>query len=495
MRSRQRGLSGGLVAVILLIIAGVLVGAQVVSRVVSASRGEAQVQARMANAAQALQQYVAANQRLPCPADPAADTGDEVLPAPNAATCSFPQGTVPWKTIGLARGESIDTWGQKISYRVYTGTAGSLTQARRADLVPPTDGGASMIQCDTVDSAPAAATAVSGSLGGLCRPDTRVTFRNTSPANFLAGKGLSVNDAGTLRTDVAYVLVSHGASGLGAYTASGVQRDQPAAGSELANTGATGATDAVLCPATPCFVIKAFSAAGTDPATAAHFDDLVVYRRIDELIRAAGVHARDWPEEATSTTTFDKPTVEAAVGHSVTAGQGVGQVTINFTGVVASGLDTGGTAQEITYVEVGGTGGLGVAGGGSALVQSTANERLRLDVEKATKFGVTLGDLGTYGAGPYAERVDVRFYLAGVQVGPTRIARGCRADGGLATFSANVGAVFDRIEFTAVAARNLSDFSLSGITAFYLSELKTCASTDATCTTPAAGPSTNCTLF
>jgi hypothetical protein len=90
-----------------------------------------------------------------------------------------------------------------------------------------------MVECDT--NGADTATPAAGSAGRLCRPNTRVTLRDTSPANFLAGKGFSLNDNGTAVTGVAYVLVSHGATGLGGYTVSGIRLDTPSNGGDEAS--------------------------------------------------------------------------------------------------------------------------------------------------------------------------------------------------------------------------------------------------------------------
>jgi type II secretory pathway pseudopilin PulG len=476
MRSRQRGLAGALVAVVLVIAAVIALATLALSRQSTLGGRAAEVTARMQVLHDALTQFVAANGRLPCPTNPAADDGAEAVGgAPG--TCTYGEGTVPWLTIGARRDDGIDPWSHKISYRVYTGAAGSLTQA----------GGASMVQCDTAETTPAAVTTVSGSSGGLCRSDVRVTLRDTTPANFLNGKGLTVDDLGTNRTDVAYVLVSHGPTGGGAYTTNGIRRDLPeATGSERANTTTTGP-----------FVIKAFSEAGVDATTAAHFDDFVAYRRIEDLIRAAGVYARDWPEESTTATTFNRATVEGAVGTSVTSGSGVGQVSVSFTGVVASGV-AGGAATEVAFMEAVDLSwsGIGVAGGGSALLQSSANELLRFQLERASKFAITLTNFGFYSGDVY-EIVEFRFFNNGTEVGAPRYGVGCNIDGAgtLASFTMDVGVVFDRVDVTPYPAYDISAAAFSGITALLVTELKSCPAADATCVTSLAAPANNCPVF
>src|SRR5262249_30994955 len=149
-----------------------------------------------------------------------------------AGDCDTPAGTIPWRTIGLSRERALDAWGRKISYRVYRGTAtgvGSLVQAR----------GASMADCDTIEATP---TDVDPGTG-LCKPvdpaDTNPASRSTSPAQFLAGKGLKLQyfgrDLSPENDHVAYVLISHGATGQGGYTSAGIQLDNPTSTEEQGN--------------------------------------------------------------------------------------------------------------------------------------------------------------------------------------------------------------------------------------------------------------------
>ena len=150
--ARHRGAVGAILLVlIVLVLLGVL-ATYVLSRIATSSGDDTQTTTRLAAAAEALEAFASSALRLPCPADPTADTGQEVPTAVGAATCSFPEGTVPWRTVGLKRDDAFDSWGRKISYRVYTGNAGSLTQP----------GGVSMVNCDTVEATPGGTTAVAG---------------------------------------------------------------------------------------------------------------------------------------------------------------------------------------------------------------------------------------------------------------------------------------------------------------------------------------------
>lgn len=208
--------------------------------------------------------YVTTNGRLPCPAKPDTANGQA---EPNTATsaCTAPTGVVPWGTLSIPAETAMDGWNRLISYRVLDGAMG-LTQAE----------GASMVNCDShrpysVDPLPA---------NGLCKPD-----HSNLASQYLANKGLVVNNLGTLINGVAFVLISHGESGNGAYLSGGQRLQLPASTTELANTGATSP-----------FYQSAHSAPGTDPAAVGHFDDILVWMRIDDLIKKSGLNERNWPD-------------------------------------------------------------------------------------------------------------------------------------------------------------------------------------------------------
>jgi hypothetical protein len=464
MRSTQRGLAGALIAVVLVLAAVIALASLVLTRVNRSAERTTELAPKFEAIKAALVQHVASTGRLPCPADPTVDDGAAV-PAV-AGPCTHVSGTVPWRTIGLRQSDAIDPWTNKISYRVYTGAAGSLTQ----------DGGASLVNCDLGD------TGAKDGTTGLCI----AAPRDTGPDQFILGKGFSVTDNGT-KPNVAFVLISHGPSGLGAYTTAGKQRDMPATGGdERTNTEANGP-----------FVMKAFSEISVAPTDSAHFDDYVSYMGIKELAQAAGVYARHWPEEAGTTptsVTFTQGVVEAAVGGAVTPGSGVGQVSVTFNGVVISNPAAGATDQ-ISFESIGGYGGLGVAGGGSSLIQSSANEKLSLSfAESFTKFAVTLNDFGYYNS-QYYEIAEFRFYLGGNEVSSPRYGVGCRIDGGLASFTMDTTTLFDRVEIIPYPAYDLVAGTFTAVTAFLVTDVKACPASEPTCTTSLAAAGNNCAVY
>lgn len=229
----------------------------------------------------ALVSFSATYQRLPCPANPTSMTNsgwpdDKPLGLPISPTCAYPAGIVPWKALGLSQDQVTDAWGQLISYRVYDGSIG-LTQ----------DLGASAVNCDTNNLT---TVDVAVTTAGLCNNvgGTHDTLRS----DFIFGKGLNVHDFGTDPnsanvSNVAYVLISHGSSGLGGYLQSGIRKDLPAVDArDYANTQAS-----------PSFFIKqAASATDIAPGSAAHYDDVIAYLKISDLLSLSGLDARDWPE-------------------------------------------------------------------------------------------------------------------------------------------------------------------------------------------------------
>jgi type II secretory pathway pseudopilin PulG len=464
----QRGVSGVLVLVIFIIIMVLLLAVSGLSGISTSLDAESQTVVKLASAVAALEQFAATTGRLPCPADPGADTGDEV-PA-GIATCTFGEGTVPWKTLAMRRDDAFDAWARKISYRVYTGNNGSLTQPQ----------GVSMVECDTVEPSPGGTTAGAGSAGGLCNSSTDPYQRNTTPAQYFAGKGLSLNDSGVVHNDVAFVLISHGVTGLGGYTVSGVRLDMPKA-DELGNTKETGA-----------FTIRPFSDSDTSASAPTHFDDLLAYRTLPDLVKRAGLSARDWPETATTAALFDNPTVAAAVGHAVLPGD-LGVNTLVISGTRVSGFSGSDVATDLTFDTNASVGGIGVNGNGSNEVTNTGGEFIRIDLTQgAAAFGVTLNDFGTYTSGGtlYTEQAEFRFYSSGALLGSPIVESGCRADGGLASFSIIPAAAFDRVEIRALAATSAS--AATSATGFLLSEINACASSGSTCKTTLWSGSNNC---
>jgi prepilin-type N-terminal cleavage/methylation domain-containing protein len=269
-----------------------------ITRSVVIQQRYALTRARMANVDNALLAYVSQYRRLPCPADGskasnAANAGAEVVTGTGTARdCGTQQnGVVAWAALGLSAADIEDGWGGRLTYRVgpdlakdgamdFTSCdpAGSLTTTINTTApVPPwcIIAGPSPTQCNT------------GTITTLC----------TTPAVALTGssaKGLVVeNVAGAILADprgsatappapnpnqsfgAAYVLISHGAEGGGAFSSEGKLLASPvAAGTKEALNFANAAyVQPAALPAAPSAFLVDDVLNGN--ATAAHFDDLV----------------------------------------------------------------------------------------------------------------------------------------------------------------------------------------------------------------------------
>jgi hypothetical protein len=427
-----------------------------------------------AAASAALEQFAGTSGRLPCPADPTANTGD-AIPNTGAAACSFPMGTIPWKTIGMRSDDALDAWGWKISYRVYSGPTG-LTQ----------EGGASMVDCDTNNGA--TPTPPSIAPGGLCG-----LLHNHTDAQFLAGKGLRGNDFGTARSDVGYVLISHGPSGMGAYTSTGVRKPMPTSVDELANINTTDAAGQFIAKAAVTHNVATGAPLAIDATT--YFDDILSFQSVSDIVKHANLSARDWPEVADNAITkftMDAATINPVIPGSVSPNTNTGRDDITFgsgsTSARVRGFDADGN-QDITYNTVGGASGLGINGNGSLLLSSTNSERIRIDFgQSAQRFAVALGDFGTYVASgvTYTEQVEFRFRGGLINVNIVKSA--CRADGGVATFSIDPGTDFTRVDIRPQAALP----SAFGITSLTVADFKTCAAGTQECLSTLATAANRC---
>jgi type II secretory pathway pseudopilin PulG len=483
MMRRERGASALFVVVVVLLAALVVFAVLTLFRSTSGGDSLVQTKAHLELAASALEQYTSTAARLPCPANPsppdASTEGIESRATPT--TCTYPQGVIPWRTIGMRQDDALDGWGRKISYRVWTNGAtgvGSVTQ----------DGGASMVNCDTVQAFPPAQP-VDATL--LCP-----TERNTLDTSFITGKGFQVTDFGTTYSaaganGAAFVLISHGASGLGAYTASGTRRDMPTAADELSNTTSTGP-----------FVAKA--ANGQDPAAAAFFDDVLVYRTVADVAKRANLAARDWPDVPPPdlSAVLDASTVAAALGAGSVSPGDTGRQNLAFGDVTIYGFNGSfgsPVAQDLSFDEVGGSGGLGVAAGGSAgpggnLISSAGNEFVGVAFARKERwFAVTLGHFGIYDQGgkTFTEQVDFTFLDSLGRIVGTVRKSGCRADGGLASFAIDVpGGEYDIVAIKPAAATEPG--GSTGQSALLVSEVAACLSTATACQTSLATSANNC---
>jgi len=468
-RARQAGVSLVLLAVVVLIGVVIFIAVKLLERREDNGTRGLNTDTHFKHARDALISFVAQNERLPCPADPSASTGLAV-PATASATCTFPAGTLPWATLGASRDDAFDAWGWKISYRVYTGGAGSLTQ----------DGGASAVKCDTVDALPGGLTG-----GGLCNQSY-----DTPPSAYFTGKGFTVNDFGTVHAPsptgdgVAFVLISHGPSGLGAYTAAGKLTALPNSIDEQSNTAATPAS----------FVAKVPNTRGMSPDNVNYFDDLLAYATLADLVTSAHVAARDWPDPPVTyaSVRLDTATLTAALGAAPSVD--LGQTNVRFTNARVTALAAG-TSQNLTFDTLGGVEGIGGAAGTTG-ISSADNESIKIEFSQlAQKFALTIDRFGCrtfFGFCVDVDQVQFRFYKAGVELGAAlspQTKSACRAGSGLASFSIDLGgspaADFDRVDIRPLASIG---FPGGATTSFLVAEFKTCAAGSACVTSLDTGP-------
>lgn len=218
----------------LLVVAATTLAIRMTQQVEDRRERVTQTQARMERIRAALHAFAVTQGRLPCPvAGATSDYGSTGAgladpPGPSVIVCAAKNGTVPWVSLGLRSEEAQDAWGRKISYRVFD------------DLV-----------------------------------------KDDGVKNTTISVGLSVKDGAVIppHTGLAWVLISHGVSGLGAWLPNGQPILPTPASQELANTQPTGP-----------FVRREESVVDLDPATSLpHFDDLLLFESIDELKKWVGI--------------------------------------------------------------------------------------------------------------------------------------------------------------------------------------------------------------
>ncbi len=223
---------------------------------------------RQAYVRDAMLAYFTANHRFPCP-DNGSNVGNTgrdgvedravggAIPLVTSA-CTTNLGTVPYLTLGIAREQALDGYGNFLTYRLDT----ARNWHRTATFTAPT----------TSCTAPPP-LATSCYPAGIIQPPYPPC---TTPPIPVPNVGLSVFTAfGTAQTNLAaVVLISHGANGLGAWNQGVTNASRnalPAGADELGNTQAT--------PAGPTgYRSYIFSDAAANP-----FDDLLVQFGLADL--------------------------------------------------------------------------------------------------------------------------------------------------------------------------------------------------------------------
>jgi len=268
----RRGFTLVEILVVVVILGLIMAMASVLLRSVSATQKRSITANRMANVEAAIVQFVMQQKRLPCPADgtQSASTGGAETWAAGACTTQQ-NGVVPWRSLGLSAADATDGWDRRMTYRV----GSALVAVSAMDLS----------WCDPAGTGALAA--------GVCNTTcTSATPANcTPPSTYLAAKGLVVKNlagttvmdpAGSPSTGAAYVLVSHGESGGGAYLDTGV----------LSTSNTTDGTEEQKNYVNLALAAYYVDDQTTDVAGANHFDDVVLRPSVLSVANKAGLGPR-----------------------------------------------------------------------------------------------------------------------------------------------------------------------------------------------------------
>ncbi|NJD64188.1 MAG: type II secretion system protein [Chloroflexi bacterium] len=240
---------------------------------------------RLAGVETAIALFVSQNQRLPCPADGTrpgtdANAGKE-NPDPPSGTCTGNQanGVVPWRALGLSEQDVTDGWGNRLTYRVSTDfvtrPAMNLTYCDpgggKTSPEPLGSGGYCDSSCTSATfpggcTVPAAVTSSRGLR--VCNLSGSVVM-NPPPGSAFSVGNCSSAAASPIppSTGAAYVVISHGENGAGAYNNQGVL--QAATGTDSGTEEAKNAANLAL----QTYYVDDFA---SYPAGTGHFDDFVL---------------------------------------------------------------------------------------------------------------------------------------------------------------------------------------------------------------------------
>jgi prepilin-type N-terminal cleavage/methylation domain-containing protein len=321
LRTPQGGFTLIELAIVLFIVALLFVFMMPTSITVMNNQKRELTRQRLKTVEIALANYVAINKRLPCPADGTSTIGIE-LRAPatlnfsadcaSTATPNVSQttGVVPWVTLGLAFADILDGWDRQISYRVAYG----LTRDSALNMNACDPAGTGQVETPASALFTQNVVAVSTVINeNKCSPAVEATCTGngtlcSDPKQYLFNKGFTISDgvnvvaAPSMYTGAAYVAISHGDNGVGAFTNSQLLITAPiigvAGGLDDLNTNNG---HAVFSPShtTPgTTVLPTFRDAplsfgtGTPAADAAYFDDIVVRPTVFSLIQRAQIGPR-----------------------------------------------------------------------------------------------------------------------------------------------------------------------------------------------------------
>jgi type II secretory pathway pseudopilin PulG len=305
LSEKARGFTLAELAVVLLIVGFLMFLLLPASNVMLSNSRHSATQQKLANIDAALVNFVMVNKRLPCPANGSAigtaAAGVEGSRDGNGDCTAFAgaagiqdRGVVPYVALGLTLNDVVDAWNNQITYRVGWG----LTRTSALD----------MSACDPAGTATNSHGNASNANTSTCAAGCTGSFIAscyTQPVEVVMFRGLNVkSDLNTTIMDfatapytgAAYVLISHGDNGYGAYSASGIYQS-PGSGWPATPNGTTledanwnsGAGHAVTSGAPPAFIDAPLSDSGN---VTTYFDDIVVRPSLVSVVSRAQLSPR-----------------------------------------------------------------------------------------------------------------------------------------------------------------------------------------------------------
>lgn len=237
---------------------------------------------RLSGTDTALALFVSQNKRLPCPADgrvAGTNAGAGIEERSAGGVCQVggagnpdtqTHGVLPWRTLGLAEPDATDGWGNRLSYRV----APELALSNALDLTACDPGGTAGLTAGFCNPTTGGTPCSSATFPGGCTPPSAYTAGKGLKIRNLASATLIMDPAASPSTGAAYLVVSHGENGAGAYNSDGVlQAGAVASGTlEAANNACNVAFAGSTSGATPPLVDDFPSYVEGN----GHFDDFVL---------------------------------------------------------------------------------------------------------------------------------------------------------------------------------------------------------------------------
>lgn len=257
--------------------------------------------------AKALADYALRQGRLPCPAPstPYASMGlpvaYNVTTAPHGTCTSAADrdGTVPYKVLGLTQDDATDSYGNPISYIVSPELTSALSNQTYRNYRTATwrPSGTNInskkaIMCGQRFSNIAQQLEVYNDPNSLTNANHVTSIQEDNATTIPNSDFDDPNNSGTAQTGkflayFAYVLVSHGKNGEGAYTFSTPTWTSPTGRRTF--TSVASKTDKINADSDREFVVWPRSSASDDSAVPQYyFDDIVLWRTQEGMIRDVG---------------------------------------------------------------------------------------------------------------------------------------------------------------------------------------------------------------